>query len=120
MRIILADHHAQALWALKTLLVEQPEFQLVGEAENTVDLIHAAKNLSTDLILVDWELPGCPIADLIKNLHTNNPRPVVIVMSSKLEYGSMLLKSGADAFVSKTEHPDWLLETLHKYSITNR
>jgi len=40
-------------------------------------------------------------------------------MSSKVEYGSMLLKSGADAFVSKTEHPDWLLKTLHKFNRNN-
>jgi hypothetical protein len=36
-------------------------------------------------------------------------------MSSELENGRKLLKAGADAFVSKADQPDWLLETLHMY-----
>jgi hypothetical protein len=36
-------------------------------------------------------------------------------MSAKSEQGNMLLKAGADAFVSKGDQPDWLLETLQKY-----
>jgi hypothetical protein len=36
-------------------------------------------------------------------------------MSTKPEYGRMMLKAGADAFVSKSEQPEWLLETLKKF-----
>jgi hypothetical protein len=36
-------------------------------------------------------------------------------MGSRPEYGRMLLKAGADAFVSKSDQPDWLLETLQKF-----
>jgi hypothetical protein len=28
----------------------------------------------------------------------------------------MLLQAGADAFVSKGDHPEWLLDTLHRYA----
>jgi len=53
--------------------------------------------------------------DLIASLHALEPRPIVIVMSSEIEYSRVLLKAGADAFVSKGE-PDWLLEKLHRYA----
>jgi len=43
MRIILADQHAQALWGLKTMLEEQPELKLVGEAADAQDLLMLAK-----------------------------------------------------------------------------
>lgn len=115
MRIILADHHPQVLWALKTLLEEEPQFDLIGEAVEAGSLLLLAEKHTADLVLVDKELPGSPIEDLIACLHALEPRPIVMVMSSEIESSRMLLKSGADAFVSKGDRPDWLLETLQKY-----
>jgi len=115
MRIILADHHPQALWALKTILQEKSKLEIAGEATNADDLLTLAVENPPDLALIDWELPGRSIEDLITDLHACKPRPTVVVMGSKPEYGRMLLKAGADAFVSKGDQPDWLLETLQKY-----
>ena len=116
MRIILADHHAQTLWALRTMLEEEPEFDLVGEAVDAEGLLRLAGKHTADLVMVDRELPGYPIQDLIASLHALEPAPVVIVMSSEFEYSRMLLKAGADAFVSKGDEPHWLLDTLHRYA----
>jgi transcription-repair coupling factor (superfamily II helicase) len=57
-----------------------------------------------------------PIEDLIARLHALQPNPIVVVMSNEFEYSRTLLKSGADAFVSKEDQPDWLLDTLHRYA----
>ena len=43
MRIILADHHSQALWALMVLIVEELEMKLVGEALDTDCLLMLAE-----------------------------------------------------------------------------
>ena len=112
MRIILADHHAQSLWALKTILNEQPEFDLVGAVEDAHNLLKLADKHTADLFLMDRTLPGGLIEDLIASLHAFVPRPLVVVMSSESEYSRMVLKAGADAFVSKGDEPSWLLETL--------
>jgi two-component system capsular synthesis response regulator RcsB len=115
MRILLADHHPQALWALKTILQEKPKFEIAGEATNADDLLALAVSQTADLVLVDWELPDRSIEELITDLHACSPRPIVIVMGSKPEYGRMLLNAGADAFISKSDEPEWLLEALQKY-----
>ena len=115
MRIILADSHTQPCLALKIMLAERPEFDLVGEADDAQGLLRLAEEHTTDLVLMDRELPGISIWDLIASLHALEPRPIVMVMSSEIEYSRVLLKAGADAFVSKGE-PDWLLEKLHRYA----
>jgi DNA-binding NarL/FixJ family response regulator len=115
MRIILADHHAQPCWALKTLLGEQPEFEIIGEAVDSEGLLALAAKHLPDLVLVDSELPGDYIEDLISRLHALEPPPIVVVMSSEFENSRKLLKAGADAFVSKSDEPEWLLETLQKF-----
>lgn len=116
MRIILADHHAQPRWALKTLLEEQPEFELIGEAVDAQGLLMLAEQHPADLVLLDKGLPGLYIEDLIAKLRALQPRPIIIVMSSEFEYSRVLLNAGADAFVSKGDEPDWLLEKLHRYA----
>ena len=116
MHILIADHHPQALWALKTMLLEKPAFDLIGEASDAEALLALAVADSPDLALIDWELPGRPVEELITELHSCTPKPIVVVMGSQPEYGRMLLKAGADAFVSKGDQPDWLLETLEKFN----
>ena len=116
MRIILADPHSQALWALKTTLQEEPNIDLIGEAVDAKRLLNLAEKHPVDLILVDSGLPGNPIGDLIATLHALKPKPIVIVMSSRSEDGRMALMAGADAFVSKGDQPEWLLNTLRKYA----
>ncbi|KPK08347.1 MAG: hypothetical protein AMJ56_11825 [Anaerolineae bacterium SG8_19] len=116
MRIILADHHRQALWALKTTLQEESELEIVGEVMDSEGLLMLAENAAADLVLVDRKLPGDPINDLISRLQTLEPRPIIIVMSSNSEDSRLMLKAGADAFVSKGDQPDWLLETLRQYA----
>jgi DNA-binding NarL/FixJ family response regulator len=113
--ILLADHHTNALWALRTLIQEEPGLEVVGEAEDGQSLIILSTDLHPDLILIDKDLPGRPIENQITTLHQIKPRPTVIVMSSDPEYGRMILKAGADAFVSKGDQPDWLLHILQDY-----
>jgi DNA-binding NarL/FixJ family response regulator len=113
--ILLADHHANALWALKTLIQEEPGLEVVGEADDGQSLIDLSSALYPDLILIDKDLPGNPIENLIAALHLLKPRPTVIVMSSDPEYGRMMLRAGADAFVSKGDQVDWLLQILRNY-----
>lgn len=116
MNIILADHHSDALFGLNVLIQEQPGFVLAGEAQNAQDLLGLAETKIPDLVLLDEKLPGMPIEELVARLHALEPQPVVVVMSSDNERGRMILKAGADAFVSKAEDAYWLVELLNKYS----
>lgn len=116
MRIILADHNRKALWALRMLLDEEPGMEVVGEATDAETLRIVAAKSSADLILMDRRLPGSDIEELVFSLHAFEPRPSVVVMGSDYEDGKLMLRVGADAFVSKGEQPDWLLETLRQYA----
>ena len=119
MRVLLADHHPSTLWALRSLVGKQQGLTVVGDATEAKSLLTQAEALKPDLVLLDWELPG-RAADLIDVLHAIDPRPKVVAMSSRLETGRAALAAGADAFVSKGDEPDWLLETLHLYAKRNK
>lgn len=116
MRIILADHHEKPRLAMGMYLAEQSGFNLIGEVADAADLLLLADENPTDLILIDRELPGMNIEDLVTRLHALELRPIVVMMSSKFEDSRLLLNAGADAFVSKGDEPEWLLKKLHKYA----
>jgi len=116
MRLILADHHEQPRLALTTLLKEQSEFNLLGEASDGQGLLILADKCPADVILLDSDLPGIYIETLITRLHALLPCPIVIVMSCEFENSRKFLQAGADAFISKSDQPGWLLETLKKYN----
>jgi DNA-binding NarL/FixJ family response regulator len=115
MRIVLADQHTQSRWALETVLGEQDEFDLVGVVQDAQSLTALCENHTADLYLIDRQLPGSPTEEIISSLHTLDPRPFVIVMSGSSEYCGMMLKAGADAFVSKWDQPGWLMAMLHEF-----
>jgi DNA-binding NarL/FixJ family response regulator len=118
MHILLAEHHSQVLRALQTLLKEQTEYTLVGEATDVESLLDQAEKTKPDLVLLAWELPGRPGAEIIAALNTLDSRPLVIVLSSKLEVKEPALDAGADAFVSKGDPPRKLLIALYEMQVT--
>jgi DNA-binding NarL/FixJ family response regulator len=116
MRIIFADHHPHSGWAIQQLFDEESQIDLIGLVANAQSLLTLAEDQPADLVLLDRELPGLPIEEMIARLHSLEPRPIVVVMSSESEYSRKLLKAGADAFMSKADQSDWLLDTLNKYA----
>ena len=65
MRIILADHNRSTLWALRTLIDEESNMEVVGEATDTQELKAMAEQLSADLLLIDRRLPDCEVPSAI-------------------------------------------------------
>jgi len=112
MRILLADHHLPVLKALQTRLQEAEGFSVVGTASDAANLIREAEQHHPDVILFDWNIPGRRGEALIEILHSLEPRPRVIIMSTKLDVGRVSLATGADAFFSKGEDANRLIETL--------
>ena len=114
MRVLIADQHTKTTRALRMLLQEEPGISAICEASDAESTLKLAAAKALDLVLLDGELPGRPIKDLIDDIQSLSPAPKVIGMSSDLEQGRMFLRAGADAFVSKGDQPDWLLTTLRR------
>ena len=112
MRVLLADHHSQVRWALRTAIKEEPGLIVIGEALESETLLSQAKALRPDLVLLEWELPGQPVEELLSTLHALNKGCQVIILNRQPECRKVALKAGADAFISKAAAPEELLTAL--------
>jgi DNA-binding NarL/FixJ family response regulator len=115
MRVLLADDQAEVRSALRLLLEQEPGLAVVGEAVDAQDLLSQATVAQPDLVLLDWELPGSPAADLLLALRASCPAAKVIALSGRPEALREALAAGIDAFVSKGDPPERLVAALHAF-----
>jgi DNA-binding NarL/FixJ family response regulator len=112
MRILIADNQPKVRFALRVTLERQPGFKTIGEVIDAADLLAQAKAVCPDLAIVDWELPGMTIAELIAALRQDCLHTRVIILSSRPETREQAMATGADAFVCKCDAPDELLAAI--------
>jgi len=117
-RILLADRSSDYRSALIRLLSKEP-VQIVGEAENTVELCLATQRLRPEIILLDPELPGISGLETLPKLAAVSPQPAVIFLS--LVRGEVQLQServnGARFLLKEHAYPD-LIEHILKLART--
>jgi DNA-binding NarL/FixJ family response regulator len=116
MRVLLADDQDELRSALRLVLQQESDMELVGEVTDVPSLMAEVSALLPDLLLLDWELPEIKPPDsgrkLISALHARHPHLRIIVLSGRPESNRSALASGANLFVSKTEPPERLLAAL--------
>lgn len=79
-RVLVADDHAIVREGIKQILADQPDLQLVGEAENGQDVLRAVRAGNVDLVLLDMSMPGRSGIELIKALRTGWPGLPVLAL----------------------------------------
>jgi DNA-binding NarL/FixJ family response regulator len=112
MHILLADDQAEVRSALRLLLEQEPGIAVVGEAAEAAAVLAQAAASRPDLVFLDWELPGLQATELLHVLRSR-PRMIVIALSGRPEARQAALDAGVDAFVSKGDPPERLLEALY-------
>ena len=117
MRVLLADDQSSLRSAVRLLLEQEADVNIVAEVADVSALLDATARLHPDLVLLDWELPGLQGSSkaqaVLKSLHNCCPSVQVIVLSGRPEAGRPALAAGASSFVSKADPPERLLAALH-------
>lgn len=114
MRVLLADDQTSVRSALRLALQQEPDLQVVGEAAEATGLLLAAATQAPDLLLLDWELPGLPMVQLLRLLKVERPSLKILAMSSLPEAEQPALDAGAGAFLSKSEPPQRVLALVRQ------
>ena len=113
MRVLLADDQEKVCSALRLLLGQRLELDVVGEVAEAQGLLAEIKKARPDLLLLDWELPGLSANGHFPTLRNRYPHLKVIALSGRPDTRRAALDAGADAFVCKGDPPERLLGALH-------
>jgi DNA-binding NarL/FixJ family response regulator len=102
-RILLADDHRLMREGLRSLLEEQPDMSVVGEAENGKLAVQMAAKLMPDIVIMDISMPGLNGIDATCQILANSAKAKVIALSMHTERRTVLemLNAGASGYLLK-------------------
>ena len=111
-RVFLADGYPDERSALR-LLLKHIDLQIVGEATDWPSALARAPAANPDIVVVDWGLISSESGEALAELRMACPAAVVIVLISHLDAREQAaLSAGADAFISKGETSERIVERL--------
>lgn len=114
--ILIVDDHAIVRQGLNALFTIQPDFHVIGEAEDGEKATALATELVPDIVLMDLVMPGINGVEAIRRVKQVSPRSQVIVLTSyhEDEYIFPALRAGAISYVLKDIEPNQLVETVRR------
>jgi len=113
-RILIADDHGIVRDGLKSLLNEQPDMEVVGEAENGQAAVQMAEEHSPDIVIMDMSMPLLNGVEATRLILKNDPntRVMILSMHSDRHIVKETLEAGASAYVLKSHIFDEMLRAL--------
>lgn len=107
-RVLIADDHSIFRQALRTLLEDEADLELVGEAEDGEVAVRLAVEHAPDVVLMDVRMPklaGIDAARRVKELLPST-RIVMLTVSDEEEDLFDAIKAGASGYLLKEIDPD--------------
>jgi two-component system response regulator NreC len=103
-RVLLCDDHTLFRTGIVSVLKDEPNIFVVGEASDGNELIEKYEKLRPDVVIVDISMPGKSGIDTVKELKSKYPHIQVLflTMLTGEQYIYYALKNGALGLVNKT------------------
>ena len=109
--VMLADDHQVVIDGFKAVLAKEPDFRVVGECNDGLQVLPAVEKLSPDVLLLDVMMPGLNGLEVLRLLK-GRVRTVVLSMHSSIAYVSEALRHGAAGYVLKTSPASELVSAI--------
>src|SRR5262245_65236172 len=113
-RIVIVDDHPVVRDGLRGMLSRDPDFEVVGEAEDGRGALTAAETLEPDVILMDLRMPGMGGAAAIRELGERNLSAHVLVLTTYDTDSDVVpaLEAGATGYLLKDSPREELVRAI--------
>jgi len=103
-RIFLVDDHAIVRGGIRALLAAEPGIEIVGEASNGQELLDQLQEVSTDVVLLDINMPVLDGLATTLRLRQEFPEVRILILSmlAHERYIGQIFDAGASGYVLKS------------------
>ncbi|MFC6876263.1 response regulator [Flavobacterium myungsuense] len=117
-RVVLADDHIFVRDGIKSLLENEENIVVIGEANDGLEALAVVASQKPDLLIVDIKMPNLNGIEVIEQLRFENNliKIVVLTMCESEEYVLKSVKAGADGYLLKGSSKEEFLKALHTIS----
>lgn len=116
--VIIVDDHAVVRQGLIAFLQTQDDIEVIGEAENGVQLLELLPHSVPDVLLMDLIMPDMDGVEATRRVKTISPHTQVIIFTSyyRDEHIFPAVRAGALSYILKDSKPDELADAIRKAS----
>jgi DNA-binding NarL/FixJ family response regulator len=102
-RIVVADDHPVVRFGVRNMLLNEPGFDVVGEAGDGDDAITQTLELEPDILLLDLLMPRLPGLEAMRAIMTKSPRVKIVLLTGTITPQQIIeaLQIGARGIVLK-------------------
>ena len=102
-RVLLVDDHNIVRLGLMTLINDQPNMEVVGEAGTASEAVRAVERLRPDVVLMDIRMPGEGGIEAARAIATRFPQTKVVMLTSYADDELVVrsIRAGAVGYVLK-------------------
>jgi DNA-binding NarL/FixJ family response regulator len=114
-RIVVADDHQVVRTGFAALLDTQPDFAVVGTADDGAEAVRVCRELRPDVVLMDVRMPGTDGIDATRQLTESvqdGPRILILTTFDLDEYVYDALCAGASGFLLKDVTAERLFDAV--------
>jgi DNA-binding NarL/FixJ family response regulator len=115
-RILIVDRFALFRLGIASILGKEPEFDIVGAADDSRTAIDQALETSPDIVLIDFSLAPPDTIETIHRIKRDLPAAKIIVFSVAEDEDTLVhvIKAGAAAFILKDIGAEALLAIVRR------
>jgi len=102
-KIILADDHRITREGLLNMLNNQPDMEVIGEAENGREAVKLAQKLSPDVVIMDVTMPDLNGIDATRMItaKVHDTKVIALSMYSDKQFVQGMIRAGASGYLLK-------------------
>ena len=113
-RLFIVDDHPMFREGLKSIIAQNPQLEVVGEAGEGKAALKMVESLKPDLVLMDIALPDMTGIDLTRDIRRVLPetRVLIVSMHGRIDYITAAFQAGAMGYVVKDASSGKILQAL--------
>jgi two-component system invasion response regulator UvrY len=102
-KVLIVDDHALVRMGIRRILEDQPDIEVVGDAESGEKALILVKSHKPDIVLLDMKMPGIDGWEVTRRLKKSHPKVKVIAVTalSTDSTPARVLHLGARGYITK-------------------
>jgi len=115
-RVLLVDDHTLFRSGVNALLQKHSDFEVVGEAADSLQGVKRTAELQPDVVLLDLHMPGISGKDAVKQFLEAAPQTHIVMLTVSENADDLIdsLRAGASGYLLKNIETETLLDSIRR------